>query len=73
MKHFKITAAKKVVATVVIDGSVFNALGGAYPDGIAPFLKEHPEYNECHYDTSWKGDDCIYTFFSIGNPVVEEV
>lgn len=77
MKNYKIIASKEVVATVVVDGDLFKSMGNTWDKGIVPFLEKHPEFAECPYDASWEctdnGMDVVYKFFSIGNPVIEEI
>lgn len=76
MKNYKIVASKEVVATVTVDGELFKAMGNTWSEGIAPFLEKHPEFAECPYDASWdcsEDEKVVYKFYSIGNPVVEEI
>lgn len=72
MKTFVYEAAREVIAKVTVPGEVFNSLGGTWDKGIAPFLNEHPEYKDCHYENTWNKGNVEYTFYSIGNIAIVE-
>lgn len=73
MKKFEITAGESVVAEVKMLFRLFETTFDCTSDAISFIKKERNELKDCPTRWSIQGDYIVFTFCSIGRPVMQEI
>lgn len=72
MKTFNIEASKQVIASFQIDERVFDMKFKHTKDCVAWIISQHPEYKDVPWSFDYCRDKIVFSFYSVGNLVIEE-
>lgn len=72
MKTFNIEASKQVIASFQIDERVFDMKFKHTKDCAEWIISQHPEYKDVPWSFDYCRDKIVFSFYSIGNLVIEE-